>query len=177
MHLVLIETVGNQAFVFATNKLRENVGASELTAQAGTRFVLEAVRDVGAPDLCANSAAEMRKTLRDSSLNRPADGSNPVEVILAVSGKALLLVNHEESGRRIVSQVTRRALKEAPGLEVRGVVSVLIQTEKYGTLDLHRENRVLHVDCRPQQSSPTFTDRGKRRPHWALPVPRGERIR
>jgi hypothetical protein len=114
MNLVLIETSGNQAFIFATNKLRENVGASELTARVGTRFVLEAVQGAGG-------------TLPSDSHNPTTypgiSEQNPVEVILAVSGKALLLVRDAGLGRQIVRAVTLRALREAPGLEVRGVVS------------------------------------------------------
>ncbi len=114
MNLVLIETTGNQAFIFATNKLRENVGASELTARVGTRFVLEAVQGAGG-------------TLPSDSHNPTTypgiSEQNPVEVILAVSGKALLLVRDAGLGRQIVRAVTLRALREAPGLEVRGVVS------------------------------------------------------
>jgi hypothetical protein len=139
VHLVLIETTGNQAFIFATNKLRENVGASELTAQVGTQFVLEAVRDVGGPDLWTQSMAEVRSNLRDGT--RTVDGSNSVEVILAVSGKALFLVQDADLGRRIVSQVTRRALKQAPGLEVRGVISDALDLAQQ---PLHEAVRKVH---------------------------------
>jgi hypothetical protein len=114
VNLVLIETSGNQAYIFATNKLRENVGASELTARVGTRFVLAAVR--------------VAKGQRPQDLRKPdtypaLSDTNPVEVILAVSGKALLLVRDKDIGKQIVRAVTLRALRKAPGLEVRGVVS------------------------------------------------------
>lgn len=114
MHLVLIETSGNQAYIFATNKLSENVGASELTVQVGTQWVLDAVRQVG---------GKVPPDPADPEGYPPLNAENPVEVILAVSGKALLLVREAEIGRRIVRAVTLRALKEAPGLEVQGVVA------------------------------------------------------
>lgn len=116
MNLVLIATSGNQAYIFATNKLRENVGASELTARVGTRFVWDAVKDGG-------GKVPPESDRRDPDKYPALNTQNPVEVILAVSGKALLLVRDAALGRQIVQAVTRRALREAPGLEVRGVVS------------------------------------------------------
>lgn len=123
MHLVLIETSGNQSYIFATNRLRENVGASELTARAGTQFVLEAVAAAGGPNLWANNPRTIHANLTDRSKNPPIGSGSPVEVILAVSGKALLLVDSPQLGKEIVASVTERALAEAAGLEVWGVVS------------------------------------------------------
>jgi hypothetical protein len=121
MNLVLIETSGNQAFIFATNKLRENVGASELTARVGTRFVLEAVQGAGGMIPPDNRDPKTYLAIGDRS---------SVEVILAVSGKALLLVRDADLGRQLVNKVTLRALQEAPELEVRGVVSRDFDFEK-----------------------------------------------
>src|SRR6202034_4370164 len=93
-HWCLIETGANQAYVFGTNRLRHVVGASYLVHQVGTAWVREAADRSGAT----------------------------ARVVFAISGKALLLVDDPAAGRAVIGEVSGRALREAPGLEVTGVV-------------------------------------------------------
>jgi hypothetical protein len=123
MHLVLLESSGNQAFLFATNRLRENIGASELTYRAGTEFVLEAVEGLTAKRLWSANPQTLRENLCHEGLNPAIQEGTGVEVIVATSGKALLLVDSQDTGQAIVAEATRRALREAPGLDLCGVVS------------------------------------------------------
>ncbi len=134
MFLILLETSGNQGYIFSTNKLRENVGASELTFRAGTKWVLEAVAQHGGhPHLeiwNKNSQGEedvqeneIRKRLLDPRLNPPIESRADckVEIILATSGKALLITRDQETARNVIRAVTLKALEEAPGLDIFGV--------------------------------------------------------
>lgn len=95
-HWVLIETGGNQRYIFASNRLRHVVGASQLVHEVGTCWVREAVTACGLSD--------------------------HENVVMTASGKALLLVDSVEAGRRVIREVTTRVLREAPGLQVTGVV-------------------------------------------------------
>ncbi|MFO0878140.1 MAG: hypothetical protein U0840_12390 [Gemmataceae bacterium] len=97
MHIVLIETSGNQNYIFATNTLRENVGASQLTYEAGITFIKEAISGVAG-----------------------------ITTVVSASGKAILLAENETVARTVVSHVTLKALKVAPGLDVRGVIGSAI---------------------------------------------------
>jgi len=135
MYLVLIETSGNQNYIFSTNKLKENIGASELTYRAGTIWVLEAVKRLRSTpesihqlDLLLkdeitsqSSASDVRKKL----LNEKAIESQntEIEIIIATSGKALLLTQKRCVAKSIIRYVTHKALKYAPGLDVCGVFS------------------------------------------------------
>lgn len=120
-YLVFFETSGNQAYVYATNKLRENIGASELTYRAGTQWVLEAA---GLHDVPTGNPAEFREWLA----NKPV--SDGVEVILCTSGKALLRVSDEPAAVTIVKAVTSRAAREAPGLSITGAIVPLEGRDK-----------------------------------------------
>lgn len=115
-YLVLLETSGNQTYVFATNKLKENIGASELTWRAGCRWVLDAVKDAGGPDLWDPTPADLRTNLAD----KPASGG--IEVVIATSGKAILVVDDRTKAEGLVEHITRRALLEAPGLDLCGAI-------------------------------------------------------
>lgn len=127
-YLVFFETSGNQAYIYATNKLAESIGASELTYRAGTQWVLEAAGfnliDKGQP--VTTDPAGFRAWL-GSGHSESAD----VEVVLATSGKAMLVVKGIERSRRLVSDVTTRATLEAPGMSITGAVVPLAGRETH----------------------------------------------
>lgn len=140
MNVVFIESSGNQRYIFATNKLRENVGASELTYRVGTKTVLEAIGrgDWVKDDLTGNT---LRKKLLDKNENPEVGNGNKVEVIVATSGKAILLVDERATGERVIREVTRRALKEMPGLTVHGSISSDMNED---LLDIHKAIGEVH---------------------------------
>lgn len=118
VQLVLIETQGNQAYIFASNRLREVVGASELVHRFGTRWFLEALDPHGDwPDDPEALAAR----LCDPSLNPPV-AAGSFEVVIAASGKAMALAPSRQAGVAVVRAVAARAAVEAPGLSVTGAV-------------------------------------------------------
>jgi len=150
MYLVLLETSGNQNYIFSTNKLKENIGASELTHRAGTEWVIRAVRAIERktrpwqPDY---TTEKTRQNLLDTNgLNRPLEGDRQarIEILVATSGKALLLVRDREDGKRIVQWVTKKVLRYAAGVDICGVISKNFDFGKSGGLakaiaEVHRE--------------------------------------
>jgi hypothetical protein len=127
MYLALLETSANQQFIFSTNKLRENIGASELTYIAGSKWVVEAIANINnaiTDQQIFESSSSFRDWLLDNTKNRPIeDSAVKIEIILATSGKALFLAKEREDARSVIRQVTQKALREAPGLDICGVIS------------------------------------------------------
>ncbi len=132
-HWVLIETGGNQRYIFSSNRLRHVVGASQLVHEVGTVWVAEAVERCGLP--------------RDT-------------VVMSASGKALLLVSSATAGRVVVRDVTTRALREAPGLRVTGVVGPAFDPTDDGAHELARaDTYALHRRVRAARPDPLQRDR------------------
>jgi hypothetical protein len=159
MHLVLIETSGNQDYIFATNKLKENIGASELTYRSGTQWVLEAVGEVtGKPSFTVwKDGSRLRKQLLDPTLNLPIEQSETmVEIVVAASGKALLLTKTAENARTIIQKVTHRALLEAPGLEICGIFQEFDWQEDIGQVNQSLHHQYEQVKSQKLSSNQRF---------------------
>ncbi len=120
-YLVLIETSGNQRYIFSTNKLRENVGASELTYQIGTKIIIS---ELGRSYDYAQDkdGSLLKKLLLEEKPIEDSTDENAAEIIIATSGKALLLTKSLNRAEEIVRKVTKRALVEMFGLTVHGAI-------------------------------------------------------
>jgi len=166
LHLVLLETGGNQSYVFRTSRLRDVIGASELTYRAGTEFVLRALNKSFDDWERATDKAEC---LGGAAFNPLISDRNPIHLILLTSGKALALARSAEDAATFIFNVTKIALVEAPGLDLLGAfvdlgvgalekITARKFNEKLG--DLHcqyNQNRLARVDMLTR--APTFPGR------------------
>ncbi len=113
-YAVLIETASNQRTIFQTNRLRENIGASQLIYRVGTDFVGKAVEDLG---------------------------RGAAEIVVAASGKAILLARDDKIARTIVQRVTLRTLEECPAVIARGAY---VKIEKWTAKALDKAIQDVH---------------------------------
>jgi len=140
VRLVLLTSAGNQGFIFASNRLREAVGASEIVRTVTTDWVRDACAAVS-----------------------ETPGQRAV-VLRASSGGALVLADDGRGGADAAADLTWRvtsaALARAPGLDVFGS-SVAIN----GSLPTREEvGRVFAAAGRRQASRPAAATRFGRLP-------------
>ena len=108
MHLVMLETNGNQRFIFSSPRLRDNVGASSL---------LTKLREWTERGLISTGAAATWCTARGLPYGREPHESQWVSVS---SGKVIFLVDSAQQAKDVIGAVTRTALAKAPGMDVSG---------------------------------------------------------
>lgn len=109
MHLVMLETNGNQRFIFSSPRLRDSVGASSL---------LTKLKQWTAQELLATGAAAAWCAARGLP-----DGREPHESqwVSKSSGKVIFLVDTAQQAKDVIGAVTRKVFAEAPGMDVSGV--------------------------------------------------------
>ena len=109
MQLVMLETNGNQRYIFSSPRLRDNIGASSLLTRL-EQWTGEALVSTGAAD-----------AWRQSHGLPPAPDADESQWVSRSSGKVIVMVDEPQRARDLIGEVTRRALAQAPGLDISGV--------------------------------------------------------
>src|SRR5437763_1082450 len=120
MWLVVVDTMQIQPYIFGSNRLRENVGASYLVDAATRKWAFEAVKKVTPGKNNLGPGNELIKDTREAPrVNvRIENGLVDAEVLYAGGGNFAVLFTDENMAKEFNYRLSRRALKEAPGLQL-----------------------------------------------------------
>jgi hypothetical protein len=111
----MLDIADIQGYIFGSNNLQQNLGASELVTQATRRWIFEVLRD----DLKLPHNGVKTNDWLDYAILDKKDVAHElaVEVIYAGGGNAALLFAKDDDCRKFVRQWTRRVFEEARGLQ------------------------------------------------------------
>lgn len=115
--LTLLETFRIQNYIFNSNRLQENIGASEIVARATTLWAFEALEQAGVQAHNIQNGADINWSI-DKKRHIETDSNLQAEVIQAAGGNILLLFREKEASRKFTRILTLRVLKDAPGLMI-----------------------------------------------------------
>lgn len=120
--LLMIEATGIQEYIFGSNDLRQNIGASANVTRATGEWVFETLDELGVQHNVHKDGAHYAmdsKTgqydIRDKSV---LAGQVQAEVVSAGVGNALVLFADVSTATRFSERLTRRVLLDAPGLQL-----------------------------------------------------------
>lgn len=111
--LMLVEAAGIQEYIFGSNQLAQNIGASELVQQATTDWVYDLLPQPNNVQIEPRHVEGFR--LDDRSVQ--ADGLH-AEVVYSGGGNAMLIFADDDRALTFAQQLTRRSLEDAPGLQL-----------------------------------------------------------
>jgi hypothetical protein len=118
--LTIIDVTGTQNYIFGTNKLRENIGASEVVAQATSFWIFKTLnREFTNKTNLFQDEKKLKLSFEMiDETKKIGDNGIIVEVIYAGGGNALILFDEIENARKFAQSYTRDLLENAPNLEV-----------------------------------------------------------
>ncbi len=116
MYLIVVDTMQIQPYIFGSNRLRENLGASYLVAQTTEAWAKQYIPEPN--NLKPNGTYNPRT---ESPFNaQRIDGGAPLaaEVVYAGGGNFVALIRDESDAKKFVRGLSRRVMEDAPGLQL-----------------------------------------------------------
>jgi len=108
--VTVIDTVGIQHYIFGSNVLKQNVGASDLVCCATQDWVYQKLEPLGATNVDRDGHINDQAAIEHDALTS--------ELVYAGGGNTVVLFRSPETAREFTRRLTRRALLEAPGLQL-----------------------------------------------------------
>lgn len=159
--LVIVDTTGIQSYIFGSNRLRENVGASFLVHQATEGWLLKE------PDaFLPKGRHNIHNSERDDSL-KIEDGSVDAELLYAGGGNTVLLFRDPEDVKRFGRELSKRLLEKAPGLDA---VMVSYPFSWTDNLDCKLNNLACALQAAREQMALQKQERARSQPLLGLGV-------
>lgn len=98
--LTILDTVAIQNYIFGSNRLKENVGASELVKQATETWAYESLP---------------QQPLSDARIE---DGNTKTEVVYVGGGNTVILFADEPEAKAFAARLSEQLITAAPGIEL-----------------------------------------------------------
>ena len=156
--LVFFETSGNQSYIFSTNKMKENIGASEVIYRVGTEFIIDAINKVFHTSLDYTAPHKIAQIIMDENINKPIElPESQWEIITATSGKALIMVKDEQKAKELITTWSLRVAKEAIGVHAKAVYTKFCFDSEYLSDAIKRVHE-LYEETRTSKGSGLLRD-------------------
>lgn len=151
MQLLMVDTAQIQPYVFGSNRLRENVGASHLVAMATRDWAFDVVREIAANRHNVNDDNSLNPTRR---INETSELD--AEVWYAGGGNFVALLRVKEE-RNLAEEFTRkislRALQYAPNLQL----VIAYKSFDWDTDSLHEMMQNVASELKSQKRAPAYS--------------------
>ncbi|MCX8118670.1 MAG: hypothetical protein N3G78_12160, partial [Desulfobacterota bacterium] len=108
--VTVIDTIGIQGYIFGSNVLKQNVGASELVRCATQDWVYQELAALGATNVDQGGRIDDQVAIEGGSLVS--------ELVYAGGGNTVVLFRSPEKAREFTRRLTHRTLQNAPGLRL-----------------------------------------------------------
>lgn len=115
--LTMLDTIGIQEYIFGSNVLRENIGASELVRRATRVYPLEELRSMGRTNV--RDSGPLTGDRQDLEEARHVERDDlAAEVIYAGGGNCVILFRDVSLAHDFVTNLSRKLIVEAPDLKL-----------------------------------------------------------